>query len=78
MNVHIADDIPLPKPFRSNLEAKGRNSIASRPAMVRETKKGLAKYRPAKRAKAMINKKPVLAREVGICIVFQVMADKRL
>jgi hypothetical protein len=65
---HVAVERPLLKPFRSNREASGRNNIDSIAAIVRGTKNVLAKYNPAKTAKAIINIKAVFERDTGIVL----------
>ncbi len=54
--MQAAAEIPLPNPFFSNQLLIGKKSIARIPAIVKGTKKGFAKYIPAKNANAIINK----------------------
>jgi len=75
MRRHVNEERPLLKPFLSNREASGKNSIDSIAAMASGTKNGLAKYKPAKTAKAIINNKAVFERDVGIAGKFHLVSS---
>jgi hypothetical protein len=56
IRIHAPTESPRLTPFFSNLLLIGRKSIERIPAMVSGTRKGLAKYNPAKTAKNIMNR----------------------